>query len=147
MPKIDDILKREQRRLPELQKAVLDYLESHPDEVFSWNRGDLSQLRTQLNKGTTGSIGWSLWALKRRGYIERLKVGRRYYYGSREAIQRLAARVEAEGRSTEAPAGEDRPANRRSRIEERKALQGEAGAKKTEAPEAPKRRRRTRTES
>lgn len=142
MPKIEEVLNREQPKLPDLQKAVLDYLENHPDEVFSWNRGDLSLFRTQLNKGTTGSIGWSLWALKRRGYIERLKVGRRYYYGSREAIRRLADRVEAEGRSSE----KAKPATRRIPIEEKKALRGEVEAKK-EAPEATKRRRRTRAKS
>lgn len=119
MPKIEQVMQREQRRLPKLQKAVLDYLEGHPDEVYSWNREDLSTLLTSLKqKGTRGSIGWSIWALHRHGYIERLKVGRRYYYGSPEAIRRLATSVEsqpartANGKSAAQPEQAEAPATK-----------------------------------
>ncbi|MCH7576540.1 MAG: hypothetical protein IH822_01915 [Chloroflexi bacterium] len=88
MPKVEDVLKQP-RGLPRLQKAVLDYFEKHPDEVFSANDDDLEELRSKLKRGTVASLAFSIWALHRDRHVTRERVRRRYYYGSSEALKRL----------------------------------------------------------
>jgi hypothetical protein len=97
MPKINDVLTRE-TPLPRLQQAVLDYFENHEDEVFSWNKDELGQLAASVKKCTTSSIGWSIWALHKKGRIDREKVGRRFYYGSPKAVSSLREKANGKRR-------------------------------------------------
>jgi hypothetical protein len=90
MPKIDQLVRKD-RPLPALQKAVFDYLEKHPDEVYSANDDDLGELQTKLKLGTLASLAFSLWALNRDGHLKKEKFGRRQYYGSAKALAKLRA--------------------------------------------------------
>ena len=89
MPQIDDVLSN--RKPTEQQQAVLEYLQSHPDEVFSSE--DVEELQSKVDAGTPASLGATLETLYRMGCIERQKVGARYFYGSGEAIGRLRTKI------------------------------------------------------
>jgi hypothetical protein len=89
MPKVDELLKREPE-LPRLQQVVYEYLQKHPDEVFSANDDDLDELKSKLKTGTLASLAFSFWALhKERKLIGRERVKGRYYYGSETALKKL----------------------------------------------------------
>ncbi len=89
MPSIDDVL--HDRQLSETQRDVLDYLEEHPEELFSSE--DVEDLQAKVKSGTPASLGATLETLYRLGCIERQKVRARYFYGSREAVGRLRTRM------------------------------------------------------
>lgn len=89
LPHIDDVLR--DRKLTDQQQAVLTYLEAHPDEVFSSE--DVEELRGKARTGMPSSLGATLETLYRLGCIERQKVRGRYFYGSRQAVGRLRARL------------------------------------------------------
>jgi len=72
--------------LPPSQRKILDFLKEHPDEVFAINE---EQQISQVLGMNRNNIGWSLWALEKRGLIGKRKVSRKVYYGSHEAIGKL----------------------------------------------------------
>lgn len=71
--------------LTPLQKAVLEYMEAHSDEVFSYR--DEKLVRGVKSKAS--AVGFTLWALHKKGLIEKEKVGRKVYFGSHDAIAEL----------------------------------------------------------
>jgi len=86
MPKIADVLNRYQ--LPPLQQKVLDYLQSHNDEIFSYTDAiDLGRL--VKHAGSVRGILFSLNALEQKGLIYKERLGRRVYFGSKQAIEEL----------------------------------------------------------
>jgi hypothetical protein len=89
MPSIEDVLHDNQ--LSDTQRAILTYLEAHPDEVFSSE--DVEDLRAKVKSGTPAALGATLETLYRLGCIERQRVRARHFYGSREAIGRLRTRM------------------------------------------------------
>jgi Fe2+ or Zn2+ uptake regulation protein len=89
MPLIDDVLN--DRKMTDQQQVVLAYLEAHPNEVFSLE--DVEEMRSKVNAGTPASLGATLETLYAMGRIERQKVRARYFYGSREAVDRLRTRL------------------------------------------------------
>ena len=85
--KIHDVSKRHSsigRRSP-LKSRVLDYLESHGDEVFPYRD---AQIATDLGIGTS-ALGFTLWALEREGSIAKASVDGKVYFGSHKAIADL----------------------------------------------------------
>lgn len=90
--KIGAVLELAQREeLTPLQRAVLDYLETHGDEVFSYR--DKKLIREVKSKAS--AIGFTLWALHKKGLIEKEKIGRKVFFGSRDAIAELRHRAGA----------------------------------------------------
>ena len=86
MPKIDKVLKG--NLLPPLQQKVYDYLSQHNDEVFSWCDGqELAELIDYSS--THRSAAFSLWLLYRKGYIDKVRLGRLVYFGNKVAISEL----------------------------------------------------------
>lgn len=72
-------------RLSPLQRKVLDYLEQHPSEVFEYRDSEL----TQAVGGKPSSVGFSLWALHKKGLIDKETAGGKVYFGSKRAMAEL----------------------------------------------------------
>ncbi|HEU0073029.1 MAG TPA: hypothetical protein VFS30_03390 [Dehalococcoidia bacterium] len=90
--KIGEVIELAQRdSLTPLQKAVLEYMEAHDDEVFSYR--DEKLIRDVKSKPS--AVGFTLWALHKKGLIEKEKVGRKVYFGSNDAIAELRKRTAA----------------------------------------------------
>ena len=89
MPKIEEIL--HEYKQPSLKERVLSYLQTHNDEVFSYD--DLASLSMLVNHyGDRRAIMLSLMALYKQDLIGRLILGQRSYYGSKKAIAELIRR-------------------------------------------------------
>jgi hypothetical protein len=78
-------------KLSPLQRKVFTYLEDHPDEVFEYRDAELAA----AVGGKPSSVGFSLWALQRKGLIEKESVGGKVYFGSRKAINALRQKLGA----------------------------------------------------
>ena len=86
MPKINDVLKKSQ--LSPLQQKVLDYLQEHDDEVFGY--GDVKELSEKINhKGSERGVSFTYWALLKKRLIDKERVGKHIYFGSKSAISSL----------------------------------------------------------
>jgi hypothetical protein len=113
MPRIDHIL-GEGNQLAKSQMDVLALLELHPDHVFQMHPVDLFEIQlwlidpsaneppsgfaldTRLGY-TIGTLRWDLSTLYARGKIGSIKLHRRTYYGSHEAIRRAAVMASRAG--------------------------------------------------
>jgi len=104
MPRIDHIL-GEGSELAKSQVDVLALLERHPDYVFQMQPADLFEIQLWLIDPSTdeppsgfaldtrlgytiGTLRWALSTLHARGKISSIKLYRRTYYGSHDAIKR-----------------------------------------------------------
>jgi hypothetical protein len=88
--KIAALIEQAQRtNLSPLKKDVLDYLEQHDDEVFRYQDAKLAR---DL-KAKPSAIGFTLWALHRDGLVKKQKVGKVYFFGSKQAIEELRTRL------------------------------------------------------
>ena len=86
MPKISDVIKKSQ--LSPLQQKVLDYLQEHDDEVFGY--GDVKELCEKINhKGSQRGVSFTFWALLKKKLIDKERVGKYIYFGSKSAINSL----------------------------------------------------------
>lgn len=86
MPKISEVLNEFQ--LAPLQQRVLSYLQEHSDEVFSYT--DSAELGRLIDhQGSERGVAFSLWALNKKELIEKERIGRRVYFGSKGAITYL----------------------------------------------------------
>ncbi|HEY41738.1 MAG TPA: hypothetical protein G4O18_07755 [Dehalococcoidia bacterium] len=86
MPKISDVLNKSQ--LSPLQQKVLDYLQEHDDEVFGY--GDVKELSEKINhEGSKRGVSFTLWALLKKRLIDKERVGKHIYFGSKSAISSL----------------------------------------------------------
>jgi hypothetical protein len=84
--KVDLLIENAQKeRLPPLQQKVLKYLEEHADEVFEYRDHEL----TREVGGKPSSVGFSLWALHKRGLIDKDTVNGKVYFGSHKALGKL----------------------------------------------------------
>jgi hypothetical protein len=77
------------RRLPPLQRKVLDYLEAHDDEVFSYRDEQL----VRGTKAKASAIGFTLWALHKQDLIGKQEAGGKVYFGDKRAIGRLREEI------------------------------------------------------
>jgi hypothetical protein len=90
--RISEVLESaEAGRLSPLQRRVLDHLESHDDEVFSYR----DELLARAIKSKVSAVGFTLWALHQKGLIGSTKVGRKVYFGSHHAIGELNKQMRA----------------------------------------------------
>jgi hypothetical protein len=78
--------KKARDTLPPLQKKVLGFFERHKGEVFP--QDDPETLR-ELHDEKDTAIGWSVWALEKKKFLAKLKVGRKTYFGLPVDIKRL----------------------------------------------------------
>ena len=86
MPKVDDVVKKSQ--LSPLQQKVFDYLQEHDDEVFGY--GDVKELCEKINhKGSQRGVSFTFWALLKKKLIDKERVGKYIYFGSKSAIKSL----------------------------------------------------------
>ncbi|MBN2238277.1 MAG: hypothetical protein JW712_00765 [Dehalococcoidales bacterium] len=86
MPKIDDVFKKSD--LSPLQQKVLDYLQAHDDEVFGY--GDVKELCEKIHhKGSERGVSFTFWALLKKKLIDKERVGKYIYFGSKTAINEL----------------------------------------------------------
>ena len=92
MPTINKLL-AQSRDLPPLQRKVLGYLESHPDEVYCFGPEGERELAEKVQHPNSNAMAWVLWALHKTALIDREKIGGRYYYGSKKAIATVRARL------------------------------------------------------
>lgn len=69
----------------DLKARVLDYLEQHEDEVFTY-RDDTLLKALDVKQST---LSWVLWWLYQNRYIDREEVGRRMFFGAYKAIAEL----------------------------------------------------------
>ena len=92
MPTIMEILRRGRSKplptLPALQRQVLEYLDAHPDEVFSYS--DADELASKLGVASGELVQGPLLSLDSKGLVAKTKLGRNVYFGSRFAINQLA---------------------------------------------------------
>ena len=114
MPKISHVI-GEGPELSRSQAQVLDLLEKHPDYIFRMQNDDLQELQSWVSSpdaeeppfpaitGPTtpalGTIRWAISTLHSRDKIGSIKLNRRTYYGSHNAIE--AARSEENRRGHE----------------------------------------------
>jgi hypothetical protein len=86
MPKINDVINQSQ--LSPLQQKVLDYLQQHDDEVFGY--GDVKELCEKIkHKGSQRGVSFTFWALLKKKLIDKERVGKYIYFGSKSAIRSL----------------------------------------------------------
>jgi hypothetical protein len=88
--KVDAVLERSGgRKLSPLQRKVLEYVEEHKDEVFSYRDADLARdLSLKVS-----AVGFTLWSLHQRDLIAKAKVGGKVYFGSLGAVDQLERRA------------------------------------------------------
>jgi Fe2+ or Zn2+ uptake regulation protein len=85
MPKINEVISN--LKLTPLQRKVLAYLQNHNDEVFQYK--DLNELAKLIKHHSPRGVASSLWTLASKGMISKTRIGRKIYYGSKEAIDYL----------------------------------------------------------
>jgi hypothetical protein len=86
MPKIDDVINKSD--LSPLQQKVLDYLEEHTDEVFGY--ADVPELCEKIHhEGSENGVSFTFWALLKKKLIDKERVGKYIYFGSKAAIKSL----------------------------------------------------------
>ena len=86
MPKINEILS--EYELPPLQQRVLSYFQQHTDEVFSYKDAD-ELAKLIKHTGSPRGVSFALWALDKKGVVDKERVGKRVYFGSKDAIAEL----------------------------------------------------------
>ena len=104
MPKIEHII-GEGPELAESQRLVLEVLEKHPDYLFGMNLDDLGDLLAWLTTPESaeppkmyrgalsysmGTMKWAISTLHARRKIGSIKLHRKTYYGSHEAIRKAS---------------------------------------------------------
>jgi len=83
--KVDD-LPAGQRRAT--RSRVLEYLETHPDEVFRIRQCDEVAEALAAPKRT---VEHAFWSLEREGLISKARLDREIWYGSHPAIEELTS--------------------------------------------------------
>ncbi len=89
--KISELIEKERKAsahdvLPPLQKKVLGFFEQHKDEVFTYS--DSVMLDALKNEKET-AINWSVWSLEQKGFLAKIKVGRKTYFGLPEDVNKF----------------------------------------------------------
>jgi hypothetical protein len=76
-------------KLSPLQRTILTYLEKHSDEVFQYRDAGL----TAAVHAKPSSVGFSLWALHKKGFIDKEVAGGKTYFGSKAAVAGLRQKL------------------------------------------------------
>jgi hypothetical protein len=97
MPKISEVIQSYQ--LPSLNKEILDYFQSHSDEIFS--AGDAESLGKLLNYSCNHrEIVHAFWDLYEKELVSKERVGKWVYFGSKEAIDELKKHTRPQKKTT-----------------------------------------------
>ena len=87
--KVTELARRQSRGLASLREKVLQYLEDHADEVFSYRDEQLAgALGVKIS-----ALSFTLWALHRDGLIDKAQANGKTYFGSRRAVAELGRRL------------------------------------------------------
>jgi len=87
--KVAELAKRQSKGLSPLKAKVLQFLEGHGDEVFSYRDEQLaSAVGVKLS-----ALSFTLWALHRDGRIDKEEVNGKVFFGSGRAIADLRERL------------------------------------------------------
>ncbi len=97
--KIEDIVKQQHQvkarsSLPPLQKKVLAFFERHKGEAFIYHDPELLK---ELHGEKASALGWTMWALEKKTFLAKRKVGRKTYFGLPEDINKLDAGLKQKG--------------------------------------------------
>lgn len=96
--RINELIKKQKQMktrntLPPLQKKVLDFFEKHQGEVFWY--GDKEMLgSSELSDEKDTAIRWSVWTLEQKGFLGKIKVGRKTYFGLPEDVEKAKSELE-----------------------------------------------------
>ena len=95
--KVEELIKQQKQAqtrnaLPPLQQKVFAFFERHKGEVFTYY--DVEMLN-ELHGEKTSALGWSTWALEQKKFLEKIKVGRKTYFGLPEDIKKLEASIKS----------------------------------------------------
>lgn len=82
------------------KEKIYNYLTQHPDEVYgySYNDNNDKSLQTAFPELNPNTIDWYLWTLEKEKRIGKIKIGRRVYLGSNEAIEILGKKFPRKNR-------------------------------------------------
>ena len=85
------------------KERIYNYIVGHPDEVFgySYNDDNDKNLQTAFPELNPNTIDWYLWTLEKEKRIGKIKIGRRVYLGSFEAIEALRKKLPTEDKPKE----------------------------------------------
>ena len=92
MPTIKDVLAPAEGLSP-LQRKIKDYLNNHPEEVFSY--ADVAELAKCIGHNNPNGVRMALWSLDKAGIVAKIKVParKRTYFGSQQAINKVKAHL------------------------------------------------------
>jgi len=95
--KIDELVK-DLKGLTKKEK-IYNYITQHPDEVYGYIYDEQDKdksLQTAFPEWNIGTINWYMWLLEKEKKIRKIKIGRRVYLGSNEAIEELLKKLPKE---------------------------------------------------
>ena len=77
------------------EEKIYNYVIQHPDEVYGYRYNDDADknLQAAFPEFNPDTIDWYLWDLEREKRIGKIKIGRRVYLGSHEAIEELRKKI------------------------------------------------------
>ena len=77
------------KKLAPLQMKVLDYLEAHRDEVFTYRDEELARKLSMK----PAALAFTLWTLQKRDCIAKAMLDGKVYFGSHTAVAELKRRA------------------------------------------------------
>ena len=91
--RIDDLTRLKSGSSPaSLKEVVLEYLENHSEEVFSYRDEELAKAL----KVNQSALGFTLWSLHEKHLIDKAFIEGKVYFGSQAAIRRLREKLRDE---------------------------------------------------
>ena len=86
-----------------IEGTLFNYIKLHPDEVYGYSYNDDADknLQAAFPEFNPDTIDWYLWDLEREKRIGKIKIGRRVYLGSHEAIEELRKKLPKENKPKE----------------------------------------------
>ena len=88
--RIDEIVAQRQASKPSSVKARLfTYIHDHPEEVFGYRDEELAR----AIDAKPSAVGFALWSLHEKGFVQKTEIAGKVYFGSRDAIQALRKRL------------------------------------------------------
>ena len=87
--KLTELSRRRRGRTAPLRQRILQHLDAHPDEVFSYRDEALAA----AVDAKVSAASFTLWALHRDGLIDKEEVDGKMYFGSRRAVGLLRSQL------------------------------------------------------
>ena len=57
--------------------TLLEYMEKNSDRAFAYDDTELAKVFPRVKPST---IGWAMWQLYRKGFIQQIRAGRKVYF-------------------------------------------------------------------